>query len=82
MILQNELLSQQRFQDLRWATRNSLIQERFSGELVVVHRQQVIAHGHDEAALLEQVASDEHPREELVVVEILSAEFDLPFDSP
>lgn len=81
MIVENEVLTKQRFQDIRWARRNTRLNEQFAGELVVVHRQQVIAHGHDEAELLAQATSLDHPREELVVVEILPPDFEMPLDS-
>ena len=71
-------LHQQQYEDLRWARRNEQLRRQYEGELIVVHKKQVIAHGHDETQLIEEAADDEHPRSELVVVEILPADFEVP----
>jgi hypothetical protein len=67
-------------EDLTWACENQELQQKYSGQLVIIHRKEVLASGSDESELLNSVASQEHPREELVVVEMLAADFEAPPD--
>jgi hypothetical protein len=65
-------------EDLRWAMEHHQeLEQQYPGESIVVWQKQVIAHGPDEEALLQQAASPERPREQLVVVE-----FPAFFESP
>ena len=82
MLETNEALRMQQYDDLRWARRCQRLQEKYAGQLVVVHHRTVLAHGLDERDLLDQAASDEHPRDELVVMEILAPEFEVPVALP
>lgn len=82
MLETNEALRVQQYDDLRWARRCQRLQENYAGQLVVVHHRTVLAHGLDEGELLNRAASDEHPRDELVVVEILAPEFEVPVSPP
>jgi hypothetical protein len=82
MLETNEALRMQQYDDLRWARRSQRLQENYAGQLVVVHHRTVLAHGLDEEVLLNQAVSDEHPRDELVVVEILPPEFEVPVAVP
>ena len=75
-----DALQQQMYQDLQWCTHNQELQHAYAGQLVVVHQKQVLTAGLDRAHLLRQAASPEHPREELVIVEILPDDFELPPD--
>ena len=64
--------------DLRWAMEHHNELERlYPGESVVVWKKQVIAHGTDEEQLLQQAATADRPRDQLVVVE-----FPTFFESP
>jgi len=73
-----EVLIQQVNDDLDWvAEHEGELMRQYEGELVIVHKRQVIAHGDDEAELVRRSASAEHPRDELVVVEMLSAGFEV-----
>ena len=77
-----EALMQQVNEDLDWvAEHEGELLRQYEGELVVVHKREVIAHGDDEAELIRCAASAEHPREELVVVEMLSAGFEISPDT-
>lgn len=68
--------------DLDWVAEHEReLLRLYEGELVVVHKREVIAHGADEAELVRRSTSDEHPREELVVVEMLSAGFEVSPDA-
>ena len=49
--------------------------------MIVVHKREVITHGDDEAELIRRAAGAEHPRDELVVVEMLSAGFEVSPDA-
>ena len=71
-------LRQQQYDDLRWARRCGNLQKKYAGQLVVIHKREVLAHGYQEGDLLDRAASEEHPRDELVVVEMLPADFELP----
>lgn len=71
-------LRQLQSDDLRGARRSRQLQEEYAGQLVVLHKRKVIAHGHDESDLLDQVTSEGYPRDELVIVEVLPADFELP----
>lgn len=60
-------------EDLRWAMEHyDELDQRYHGESIVVWKKQVIAHGNGEAELLREAASDDRPREQLVVVEFPS----------
>lgn len=73
---------QQANDDLDWvAQHEGELLRQYEGELIVVHQRQVIAHGHDEAALMHSAASAEHPRDELVVVEMLSSNYEVSTDA-
>lgn len=64
--------------DFDWALQHHTeLEQQYPGESVVVWHQQVIAHGTNEAELLDQAASVERPREQLVVVEF-PAYFETP----
>jgi len=77
-----EALMRQVNEDLDWvAEHEGELLRRYEGELVVVHRREVIAHGDDEAELVRRAASPDHPRDELVVVEMLSAGFETSPDA-
>jgi len=71
-------LRQQQYDDLRWARRNRDLQEEYAGQVVVLHERKVIAHGCDEGALVDQATSEGYPREELVILEVLPHDFELP----
>jgi hypothetical protein len=68
----------QMHEDLHWAMTNSELESRYRGQLVVVWHKQVIAHGTDEEALLQEAASPARPRAELVVIEFPDPFVDLP----
>ena len=74
-------IEQQMHEDLLWAVNNRSVQQQYAGQLVVVHRKQVIASGTDEKELLRCATGPGRPREELVVVEILSDTFEIPPDT-
>jgi len=71
-------LRQQQYDDLRWARRSRQLQEEYAGQVVVLHKRKVIAHGYDEGILVDQLTSEGYPRDELVIVEVLSHGFELP----
>lgn len=71
-------LRQLQYDDLRWARRSRQLQEEYAGQLVVLHKRKVIAHGHEESDLLDQVTSAGYPRDELVILEVLPSDFELP----
>ena len=71
-------LRQQQYDDLRWARRNRQLQEEYAGQVVVLHKRKVIAHGYDEGVLLDQVTSEGYPRDELVIAEVLPHDLELP----
>jgi hypothetical protein len=78
----DEALMRQVNDDLDWvAEHESKLLRQYEGELVVVHKREVIAHGDDEAELIRRAASADHPRDELVVVEMLSAGFEVSPDA-
>lgn len=81
MLNKAEALQQQMYRDLQWCTHNEQLQRTYAGQLVIVHKKRVLATGHDRAQLLHQAASPQHPREELVVVEMLADDFELPPDT-
>jgi hypothetical protein len=73
-----QAVMQQMNEDLDWvAEHEGDLLRQYEGELIVVHKRRIIAHGYDEAALMRSAASDEHPRDELVVVEMLSGNYEL-----
>jgi hypothetical protein len=77
-----EALMQQVNQDLDWvAEHEGELLRQYEGELVLVHKGEVIAHGDDEAELVRRAESVEHPRDEMVVVEMLSAGFEVSPDA-
>jgi hypothetical protein len=68
--------------DLDWVTQHEQdLLRQYGGELIVVHKREVIAHGQNEAELLREAVRAEHPREELVVVEMLSERFEIAPDA-
>jgi hypothetical protein len=65
-------------EDLDWAmVHHSELEKQYPAESIVVWRKQVIAHGTDEEALLQQAANAQRPREQLVLIE-----FPTFFESP
>ncbi len=76
-----EALMEQVNEDLDWvAEHEGELLRQYEGELVVVHKREVIAHGDDEAELIRNAVSTAHPRDELVVVEMLSPGFEVSPD--
>lgn len=70
---------QQMHDDMQWAlAHHDALESQYPGESVVVWRRQVIAHGHDEAALLRQAEAADRPRDQLVVVEFPTLADGLP----
>jgi hypothetical protein len=72
-----EALQQQMTDDLQWAMEAPELQTKYAGQLIVVHKKRVLAAGLDEASLLEEASSSQHPREELVIVEMLAPGFEI-----
>lgn len=65
-------------EDLDWAVAHyHELEPQYHGEYIVIWKKQVLAHGVDLGELLQQAATPEHPREELVF-------FDFPafFETP
>lgn len=63
-------LESQMHEDVCWATEHHAeLHDRYPGESLVVWKQQIVAHGSDEATLLDEAARAGFPREELVVIE-------------
>jgi hypothetical protein len=75
---QARVLRKQKCDDLAFALQNVDWHKRFEGELIVVHKGEVLAHGDDRTRLLNRAANPQHPREELVVVEMWPADFESP----
>jgi hypothetical protein len=72
---------QQFVDDNDWAMDNfdNLLQ-KYAGEFVVVWKKQILAHGSDWEQLLQENATEEHPREELVLVECPDPLLEMPSD--
>jgi hypothetical protein len=72
---------QQFVEDNDWAMDNfdSLLQ-KYPGEFVVVWKKQILGHGPNWELLLQENATEEHPREELVLVECPDPMIDIPPD--
>lgn len=75
-----EKIWEQAREDSAWAMQNEAWQRQYDGQLIVVHHKQVIAHGVDRAQLLAEAERRGYSREEVVVVAMLSAEFEAPPD--
>jgi hypothetical protein len=67
------------YQDSTWAMDHyQELDRQYRGQLVVVWKQQVLAHGSDAAELFQQAASAGYPRHELVLVAIPDPFVDVP----
>ena len=70
----------QAYEDLLWAESNDELEEKYSGELVLIHQHKVLAHGTDRGVLLEEAARRGLSREEVVILAMLPANFEVPPD--